>query len=58
MQVERLWLPRLKWRIRGAWQWPAFALLTVLDAVLLTQLPFYGDGPGTLVAPPFRCFPP
>jgi len=49
-QVERLWVRRLRWRMRGAWQWPAFALLTVLDAVLLTRLPFYEDGPGTLVA--------
>ena len=49
-QVERLWVSRLRWRMRGAWQWPTFALLTLVDAVLLTQLPFYGDGPGTLVA--------
>ena len=49
-EVERLWVRRLRWRMRGAWQWPAFALLTVLDAVLLTRLPFYEDGPGTLVA--------
>ena len=49
-QVERLWVSRLRWRLRGAWQWPAFGVLTVVDAILLTQLPFYGDGPGTLVA--------
>ncbi len=49
-QVERLWVSRLRWRLRGAWQWPTFAVLTLVDAVLLTQLPFYGDGPGTLVA--------
>jgi hypothetical protein len=48
-QVERLWWPRLRWRMRGAWQWPAFALLTPLDAVLLMVLPFYGRGPGSLV---------
>jgi hypothetical protein len=47
-QVERLWWPRLRWRMRGAWQWPAFAALTLLDGVLLVELPFYGDGPGTL----------
>src|SRR5215217_2408945 len=41
-------LRRLRWRRRGAWQWPAFVLLTVIDAVLLTELPFYGDGPGGL----------
>jgi hypothetical protein len=49
-QVERLWWPRLRWRMRGAWQWPAFALLTLLDAVLLTELPFYERGPGSVVA--------
>jgi len=48
-QVESAWWPRLRWRMRGAWQWPAFGLFTLLDAVLLTQLPFYGDdGPGAL----------
>jgi hypothetical protein len=49
-QVERLWTRRLRWRMRGAWQWPAFALMTVIDAILLTRLPFYGDGPGSIVA--------
>ena len=49
-RVERLWWPRLRWRMRGAWQWPAFALLTLVDAVLLTELPFYERGPGSLVA--------
>src|SRR3954447_25986148 len=49
-QVERVWAKRLRWRMRGAWQWPAFGALTLLDAILLTQLPFYDDGPGTIVA--------
>jgi len=50
-QVEPVWWPRLRWRMRGAWQWPAFAVLTLVDAVLLTRLPFYGeDGPGSLFA--------
>jgi hypothetical protein len=49
-QVERLWIRRLRWRMRGAWQWPAFAVLTLADGLLLTRLPFYGDGPGPLVA--------
>src|SRR4051812_13075959 len=48
MEVERLWLPRLRWRMRGAWQWPAFAVLTLLDAVVIAVLPFYEDGPGNL----------
>lgn len=33
---------RLRWRLRGAWQWPVYALLTVVDALLLARLPFAG----------------
>jgi len=47
--VERVWHRRLRWRLRGAWQWPAFIGLTVVDAVLLAELPFYDDGPGGFV---------
>ncbi|HYH59240.1 MAG TPA: hypothetical protein VD790_08480 [Thermoleophilaceae bacterium] len=36
---ERIWARRLRWRLRGAWQWPAYAVLTVLDAVILHELP-------------------
>jgi hypothetical protein len=39
---------RLRWRLRGAWQWPTFLALTVGDAVLLVLLPFYDSGPGGL----------
>ena len=46
VQVERLWIRRLRWRMRGAWQWPAFAVLTLVDALLITRLPFYEEGPG------------
>jgi hypothetical protein len=45
--VEPVFWPRLRWRMRGAWQWPAFGALTVVDAVLVTSLPFQGDGPDT-----------
>jgi hypothetical protein len=34
--------------MRGAWQWPAFALLTLLDGIVLSALPFYARGPGSL----------
>ena len=47
--VERLWPARLRWRMRGAWQWPTFLALTVVDGVLLQLLPAYGSGPGGLV---------
>jgi hypothetical protein len=49
MPVERLWWPRLRWRMRGAWQWPAFAGFTVLDGLLLRELPFYDRGTGSFV---------
>jgi hypothetical protein len=29
----------MRWRLRGAWMWPAYAVLTVLDAVILHVLP-------------------
>ena len=38
-QSEQLWARRLRWRLRGAWMWPAYAVLTVLDAVILHKLP-------------------
>jgi hypothetical protein len=38
----RLWRARLRWRLRGALQWPLFAGLTVADAVLLQALPLSG----------------
>lgn len=44
---ERLWRARLKWRRRGAWQWPAFAAGVVADAIVIHELPFAGEeGPG------------
>jgi hypothetical protein len=37
-------LERFRWRRRGAWMWPAFIALTVLDAVIGAALPPSGDG--------------
>jgi hypothetical protein len=37
---------RLRWRLKGALQWPLFVVLTILDAVLLMVLPISGTGPG------------
>jgi hypothetical protein len=45
-EPEPVWRSRLRWRLRGATMWPAFAVLTVLDAVVLATLPFAGTGPG------------
>ncbi len=39
---ERFWTRRLRWRLHGAWQWPAFALFTLVDGLLLDQLPPLG----------------
>ena len=52
---------RLRWRLRGAWQWPIFVLLTAVEAVLLNELPVWGDGaegllPGLLLAGFFNLF--
>jgi hypothetical protein len=46
--VERVWHRRLRWRLRGAWQWPAFMALTVVDALLLVLLPPYDGAPENL----------
>jgi len=48
--MERASLRRLRWRLRGAWQWPTFAALLVVDAILLTVLPIAGDGPDLFAA--------
>ena len=39
---ERFWTRRLRWRLHGAWQWPTFACLTLLDGLILDQLPPLG----------------
>ena len=53
-ETERLWPRRLRWRLRGAWQWPAYAVLTLLDAVILHELPPIRTGvdfiPGLIVS--------
>src|SRR5439155_16367480 len=33
-----------RWRLRGAWMWPAFVVLTAADAVILHALPIATDG--------------
>jgi hypothetical protein len=43
-------LRRARWRLRGAWQWPTFALVTLADAALLHWLPLAGDGTGWVPA--------
>ena len=48
--VEPLWRSRLRWRMRGAWQWPAFFVLTALESLLLVWLPPYDGGPRSPLA--------
>ena len=40
---DRIWTSRLRWRLRGARLWPTFAVLTLLDALLLHHNPIAGD---------------
>lgn len=52
--MDGAWLARVRWRRRGAWLWPAFAALTVVDALIGHLLPPAGEsqsfGSGLLVA--------
>jgi hypothetical protein len=48
--MERVWSSRLRWRLRGAWLWPAFAALTVLDAVFIRLRPVSGLATGLVPA--------
>jgi hypothetical protein len=45
---RRLWARRLRWRLRGGWQWPAFAVLTLGDGLLLHFLPPFSSGVGVI----------
>ena len=48
--ARRQALRRLRWRLRGAWQWPTFVVLTLVDGFVVTRLPFYDGGPGSVLA--------
>ena len=41
---QRFFMRRLRWRLRGAWQWPTFAALTVGDGLIMHLLPFTRGG--------------
>jgi hypothetical protein len=51
---ERFWPARMRWRLRGAWMWPTFVVITLLDGALLHRLPPVRTGvdlvPGILLA--------
>ena len=41
--MEGAWFARVRWRWRGAWLWPMFAVLTVADGIIGHELPPIGD---------------
>lgn len=43
-------LRRLRWRLLGAWLWPAFVVVTLLEVGLLHWLPIAGEGSGPIPA--------
>lgn len=40
----------MRWRLRGAWLWPAFVVVTLVEMCLLHWLPVAGDGTGFIGA--------
>jgi hypothetical protein len=36
-------ITRLRWRLHGAWMWPTFVVLTLVDGALVHWLPLAGD---------------
>jgi hypothetical protein len=49
------WLVRLRWRRRGAWLWPAFAIFTVSDAIVGHALPPQGETQSLVAALLLAC---
>jgi hypothetical protein len=41
---ERFWPARVRWRLRGAWMWPSFIAVTLLDGLIMWRLPPVGTG--------------
>lgn len=41
--MDGAWLVRTRWRLRGAWMWPAFVVLGVADGIIGHALPVGGD---------------
>lgn len=54
--MHSAWLTRMRWRRRGAWMWPSFVALTVVDAYVLHALPLEGDSEGLMPALLFAGF--
>src|SRR5438067_13866299 len=41
--MEAGWLARMRWRRRGAWLWPTFVGVTVIDGLIVHALPMAGS---------------
>jgi hypothetical protein len=41
--MDAAWLVRMRWRRRGAWLWPAFIAMTIVDALVGHILPPAGE---------------
>ena len=41
--MDGAWLARVRWRQRGAWLWPTFVVLAVVDGVIVHALPMAGE---------------
>jgi hypothetical protein len=54
--MDGAWLVRMRWRRRGAWLWPAFAAVTILDALIGHALPPSGDTQTLVGAGLVACF--
>ena len=48
--MDGAWLTRMRWRRRGAWMWPVFVALTVVDAFVVHEWPPDGNPEGLIVA--------
>ncbi len=41
--MDLAWLVRARWRLRGAWMWPMFVVLGVIDGIIGHALPVSGN---------------
>jgi len=39
----------MRWRLRGAWMWPSFVVLAIVDGVIVSWRPFLGDSGSPVV---------
>ena len=46
--MDGAWVVRTRWRFRGAWMWPMFVVLGVVDGIVVHALPVVGDAQSVL----------